>query len=195
VTKHVSESPITDNPARSSLLVEYLALGFAVVVTALLAAALVIRLDDNSAASTDAHTRRDAISAAASGAVALLSYDYRTIANVAQTNRPLLTSDCAAGYLSQIDGGVKAQVIASKVVVEVSGRSSAVQSIAADRALVLVVVNSKRTGSDVAQPQNDQLAVSVSLSRAGGRWLVADVVPAGTPAGTDGSAVSAHPCS
>ena len=165
------------------------------MVTALFAVALVVRIQGDAGSDSAIVARNQVASAGANGAAALLSYDYRSVNDVVATNQRLLTTTCAAGYAAQIDGGVKAQVIANKVVVATQVRAAAVQSIDADGAVVLVVVDEKRTGTDLAAPQSSQLAVSVGLVRDGGRWLVSDVVPAGTTSETAGGSAAAHPCS
>jgi len=164
-------------PARQAGPAELALFGVIALITVLLAVALAIRLAD---ANSDpgAGDRKKLLTAGASGAAALLSYDYRTVDRLTATNRPLLTDACAAGYTAQITT-IKPEVAKNQVVLSTSVGAAAVQSSGTDRATVLVVVDEKRIGGDRAD-QNTQLAVSVNLVRSGKRWLVDDLLPAGS---------------
>jgi hypothetical protein len=171
--------PALASGGRRARSIEIVLFGLVATVTVLLAIALAIRLDD-SRSDPVAKSRSQALTAGATGAAALLSYDYRTIGQLVATNRPLLTPVCSTGYTGQVSNEIKAEVTKNQVVLTATVRAVAVESIEAGRASVLVIVDEKRVGNDRATEQTSQLAVSISLVLNGRTWLVDDLVPAGS---------------
>lgn len=145
-----------------------------VVVLALVLTAAVLTLKARGTERTE-QARTDAVAAAESRAVDLLSYDYRHLDRDFGRAEKGLTGKFADDYAhttetvvrptaEQVHAVVKAEVVASSVVRD-----------AQNRVVVLLFVNQTTTSTRVEGPQVDLNRVRMTMTRVGDDWKVSAV--------------------
>jgi Mce-associated membrane protein len=149
----------------------------AAVIVVLLAVAIGLRVSSNDrhASRYSTAARAEPVTAARTAAQALLSYDYRTIGDLAAKNSKLLTRSCAAGYTRALDDSLKPQIVPIQGVLTAAVKAAALASYGGERARVLVVVDLSSKNNQRTDTRLDQAAVSLTLLRQHGRWLVDQV--------------------
>jgi Mce-associated membrane protein len=124
---------------------------------------------------TAAPYRSAAMSAAATNAATVLSYSYKTLEEDQQAARDLLTATFADEYDSVMqDAGEKAT--AAKLTQKATVMTSALLSITASKAEVLLYVNTVTTAEGSTRQQLLQNRVKMTLERKDGDWAVSDMV-------------------
>ena len=169
-------APPVTGPGRTPRAASWLRGHLLAVVAALVVLALVVGLVLTTAALRREHAladaRTSALEAGKQSAVALSSYNYKTLDQdfgaVASRSTPTFrdsfnqSSGSLRTVLQQYDATATSTVVAA-------GVTSASQ----DRAVVLVFLNQVATNTNQkAGPTTDQSRVEVTLSRSGSRWLI-----------------------
>jgi Mce-associated membrane protein len=160
---------------RAAGLAGWLRLGLAAVAVAALAVSGVLLMGQRQ---HDAAQRagQQALAAARTAAVAVLSYDYRHLdsdfaAATAYTAQPF-----TAEYQQTTTKAVKPVATKNAAVVKAVVSAAGVVRAAPDRVVVLAFVNQQTSSGRLQRPQVDQNRVELTMVRgAGGRWLVAGV--------------------
>jgi Mce-associated membrane protein len=165
------ERPSGRRPGRSDLLV---LLAVLVVVALVLTAgtlALKARSDDRAESA-----RTDAVAAAESHAVDLLSYDYRHLDRDFARAHKVLTGQFADDYTKTTRTAVRPTAVQVKAVVKADVAASSVVRAAPNRVVVLLFVNQTTTSTRLDGPKVDLNRVVLTLDRVDGKWLVSKVV-------------------
>ncbi|MCP9271045.1 hypothetical protein [Mycolicibacterium arenosum] len=146
----------------------------AVALVLALAAGFLKYVDNSARDSSTART--EAIQAASTGSVALLSYTPDRVEQQLNDARDLLTGEFRDSYTSLINEvvipGAQQQQISATATVARAGSVSA----SATEAVVLVFVN-QTVVVDASAPTDMVSAVRVTLERAGDEWLISDFTP------------------
>lgn len=146
----------------------------AVALVLALAAGFLKYVDNSARDSSTART--EAIQAASTGSVALLSYTPDRVEQQLNDARDLLTGEFRDSYTSLINEvvmpGAQQQQISATATVARAGSVSA----SATETVVLVFVN-QTVVVDASAPTDMVSAVRVTLERAGDEWLISDFTP------------------
>jgi Mce-associated membrane protein len=117
-----------------------------------------------------------ALAAARSAAVAVLSYDYRHLDADFAAAEALTAQPFTAEYQRTTSKAVKPVATKNAAVVKASVSAAGVVRAGTDRVVVLAFVNQTTTSSRLQRPQVDQNRVELTMVRRDdGRWLVAAV--------------------
>lgn len=117
---------------------------------------------------------REAQSSAESAAVAILSYDYRTLDQSERTAESTMTSSYRSKY-AKIFAQIKANAPGTQTVVTTNVVDSAIVRAGQDRVQVLVLVDRPTTNKVQTTPLVYQDHVTVTMEQVGGDWLVDDM--------------------
>ena len=152
----------------------------ALVVVLALAAAVLLAVTTWSAAELRdrrlvAEARVEALAAARSAAVDLLSYDYRRLDADFERARRHVTGRFAEQYGATTEKTVRPTATRYQAVVEATLVDAGVRSATRDRAVVIVFVNQTSRNTRLAAPQIDQNRVRMTLTLVADRWLVSEV--------------------
>jgi Mce-associated membrane protein len=118
--------------------------------------------------------RAQALTAAESAAVRVLSYDHRTIAADVEAAEAVGTGAFLEQYRAAT-AGLAEQAAAGEVVVTATVQATSVQSAERGRVEALVFVDQMTARSDLEQPRVEQNRVRLTLERVDGRWLVSSL--------------------
>lgn len=146
--------------------------GAVVVVLVLTAAVLTLRARGEDRTE---RARTEAVAAAESRAVDLLSYDHRHLDRDFTRARRGLTGRFAADYRRTTESVVRPTAEQVKAVVTAEVVSSSVVRAAQNRVVVLLFVNQTTTSTRVEGPQVDLNRVRMTLLRVGGDWRISAV--------------------
>ena len=117
-----------------------------------------------------------ALAAARSAAVAVLSYDYRHLDADFAAAQALTAQPFTAEYQRTTAKAVKPVATKNAAVVKASVSAAGVVRAGTDRVVVLAFVNQTTTSSRLQRPQVDQNRVELTMVRRDdGRWLIAAV--------------------
>ena len=163
--------PATAGRRRRGLLAP-LALGLLVVLLLVAGAFLLREVRENDQVET---ARREALAAARSHAVKLLSYDYRTLEKDFAAATAVTTGRFRSQYEETTTEAVGPSAAEYKVVVEADVRTLGVADASPDRVVVVAFINQTTTSTRVEGPKLDQNRVRLTLVEVDGRWLVSDV--------------------
>lgn len=130
-------------------------------------------LPDRSAA-TGAADLADAVRAAESAVVPVLSYDYRHLDDDRAAAVARMTDDFAKDY-SKTFALIEQNAPETKAVVQVEVLASALASAGDDRVDVLLFVNRPTTNKKSTEAQVYRDQVTLKMVRKGGKWLVDDM--------------------
>jgi Mce-associated membrane protein len=119
--------------------------------------------------------RTEAVAAAESRAVDLLSYDYRHLGRDFGRAGKGLTGQFADDYAHTTETVVRPTAEEVKAVVKAEVVASSVVRASQDRVVVLLFVNQTTTSTRVEGPQVDLNRVRMTLTRVGGDWKVSAV--------------------
>lgn len=122
-----------------------------------------------------AAARVDALAAARSAAVDLLSYDFRRLDADFERGRRHVTGRFAEEYATTTEKTVRPTATRYQAVVEATLVDAGVRSATRDRAIVIVFVNQTSRNTRLVAPQIDQNRVRLTLTRVGEAWLVSEV--------------------
>ncbi|MGB8404577.1 MAG: hypothetical protein WCE30_10995 [Mycobacterium sp.] len=118
----------------------------------------------------------DALQAAKTGSVAMLSYKPETVARQLGDARELLTGDFRNSYTSLTHDVVIPGALQKHIAATATVPAAAVVSAGSDQAVVLVFINQTVVvGTDT--PTNTASTVRVTLDNVDGRWLIARFDP------------------
>lgn len=162
----------TDRPAG---LAGWLRLGLVAVVVAALAVGGVLLVGQRN---HDAAQRAgvQALAAARTAAVAVLSYDYRHLDSDFAAAKAYTAQPFTAEYQQTTTKAVRPVATKNAAVVKAVVSAAGVVRAATDRVVVLAFVNQTTSSSRLQRPQVDQNRVELTMVRgSGGRWLVAGV--------------------
>jgi Mce-associated membrane protein len=180
-------------PRRLSARLSALATGLALLLAVLALAGLVLARRDLAELRQTEDRRAEALAAAEAFAVALTTYDYRTIGDqfakvaAAATDTPECQKDATGKPAPNATGCFKSEyvlvtgkafqdvVVQRKATSVGTVRSAGVVSVSDDRAVVLVALDQKVSNVDRPAGSTAENRVLVSLVRQSGRWLVSDV--------------------
>jgi Mce-associated membrane protein len=119
---------------------------------------------------------QQALAAARSAAVAVLSYDHRHLDEDFAAARALTAQPFTAEYERTTSKAVRPVATKNAAVVKASVSAAGVVRAGTDRVVVLAFVNQETTSTRLQRPQLDQNRVELTMVRASdGRWLVAGV--------------------
>jgi Mce-associated membrane protein len=153
---------------------DLLVLGAGVLVVALVLTAAVLTMRARAADRTE-RARTEAVAAAETDAVDLLSYDYRHLdRDFARAGRAL-TGQFAEDYAHTTETVVRPTAEEVKAVVKADVVSSSVVSAGQNRVVVLLFVNQSTTSTRVEGPKVDLSRVRMTLVRVGDGWKVSAV--------------------
>ncbi len=144
------------------------------VVVALVLTAAVLTLRVRAEDRTE-QARTDAVAAAESRAVDLLSYDYRHLARDFARARSGLTGGFAADYRRTTESVVRPTAEQVRAVVTADVVASSVVRAGQHRVVVLLFVNQTTTSTRVDGPQIDLNRVRMTMQQVGGDWKVSAV--------------------
>ncbi len=122
-------------------------------------------------ARASADARPQALVAARTAAVALLSYDHRHLDADFARARKLLTPAFAKDYDETVKA-VRPTATQYHAVVSASVSAAGLRSLHGNSAVALLFVNQTSTNDKHAEPRIDQSRVRMTLVRRDGRWLV-----------------------
>jgi Mce-associated membrane protein len=128
---------------------------------------------------TDARveTARDqAVAAAQSNAVTILSYDYRHLSKDFAAARKVLTGSFANDYTATTSKMVRPGAQQYHVVVRAEVAAVSVVSASVNQVVVLLFVNQTTTSTRLDGPRVDLNRVRLTLVKVDGHWLVSKVV-------------------
>lgn len=126
----------------------------------------------------DVAVARESVAQIASdGAVALLSYTPDTVDHDLDTARGILTGDFLETYTKLAKEVVAPTAKDKQVMMQASGAGSAVESVSADQASVLVYINQNTTTASNPETTQSQNAIRVGLSRIDGTWYISRFEP------------------
>jgi Mce-associated membrane protein len=108
-------------------------------------------------------------------AVTLLSYDHRHLDRDFDRARDVLTGSFADDYAETTEKVVRPTAEQVKAVVTAEVVSSSVVRASADRVVLLLFVDQTTTSTRLDGPKVDLNRVRMTLTRAGGQWLVSAV--------------------
>ncbi|MDX6288157.1 MAG: Mce-associated rane protein [Frankiales bacterium] len=141
------------------------------VVVAALDVLLLLRLQDRRD-SEDART--DAVTAAKTSVIEILSYDYRSLDKDIAAAKGRSTGAFLAEY-SSTASRLLAQAKQLKAVVQASVASTSVVSSSSGRVVVLAFVDQATVKAGDKQTRIDQNRVRMTMQKVKGRWLVAQL--------------------
>jgi Mce-associated membrane protein len=117
-----------------------------------------------------------ALAAARSAAVAVLSYDYRHLDDDIAAAAALTAQPFTGEYQRTTSTAVRPVATANKAVVAATVSAAGVVRAGTDQVVVLAYVNQTTRSSRLERPQLDQNRVELTMVRgSGGRWLVGGV--------------------
>ncbi|MCV7089779.1 twin-arginine translocation pathway signal [Mycobacterium interjectum] len=126
---------------------------------------------------TDAGAAKAAISAASEGTVAVLSYSPDTLDRDFSSAKSHLTGDFLS-YYDQFTQQIVAPAAKQKAVKTTAVvLRAAVSELRPDSAVVLLFVNQSTQSKDRPEPTFTNSSVSVTLTKANGRWLISSFNP------------------
>lgn len=126
---------------------------------------------------TDAAAARSAISAASDGTVAVLSYSPETLDHDFSSAKSHLTGDFLS-YYDQFTQSIVAPAAKQKAVkTNAVVLRAAVSDLHPDSATVLVFVNQSTQSKDRPEPTFSSSSVTVTLTKANGKWLISSFNP------------------
>lgn len=126
---------------------------------------------------TDAAAAKSAISAASDGTVAVLSYSPETLDHDFSSAKSRLTGDFL-NYYSQFTQSIVAPAAKQKSVkTNAVVLRAAVSDLRPDSATVLVFVNQSTQSKDRPEPTFSSSSVTVTLTKANGKWLISSFNP------------------
>ncbi|MET8427858.1 hypothetical protein [Nocardia sp. NPDC004860] len=140
-------------------------LGLAVTVSLQLFVQRPADRDLAAARDTVAHTASD-------GAVAILSYKPETVDQDLNAAKARLTGDFLDTYGKLADTVVGPTAKDKRVTMQATPTGAAVESVARDRATVLVYIDQITTVAGNPAPSQSQNALRVGLAKVDGRWLI-----------------------
>jgi hypothetical protein len=162
-------------------------LGWIIAAVAALAAAVLLGvglwLTDGvwwAKSSTSAHreqVRQQVLAAAKTCTAAILSYDYRTLAQNEKTGQACATGQLKADYTKLMDTTVKTIAPQNKAVQVLQVAKAGITSVSSDgkQWVILVYGQQSVTTSTVTSPRLDISSASVTLNNVGGVWLVSNM--------------------
>lgn len=119
--------------------------------------------------------RGEALAAATAHAQAILSYDHRTLDADFARALAVSTGGFRSDYEKTTSTVVRPNATQYKAVVKAEVTSAAVVRATSERAVVLLFVDQTTTSTRLDAPKRDRNRVRMTLTKAGGRWLVSDV--------------------
>jgi Mce-associated membrane protein len=126
---------------------------------------------------TDAAAATSAIAAASDGTVAILSYSPDTLDRDFSSAKSHLTGDFLS-YYNQFTQQIVAPAAKQKSVKTTAVvLRAAVSELHPDKAVVLVFVNQSTVSKDRPEPSLTSSSVLVTLTKAGGKWLISSFNP------------------
>ncbi|MDJ0420086.1 RDD family protein [Rhodococcus opacus] len=114
---------------------------------------------------------------ASDGAVALLSYKPDTVDQDLDAARGVLTGDFLETYTKLAKDVVAPTAKDKQVTMQASAAGSAVESVSADQASVLVYINQSTTTASSPETTQSQNAIRVGLTRVDETWLISRFEP------------------
>jgi hypothetical protein len=162
-------------------------LGWIIAAVAALAAAVLLGvglwLTDGvwwAKSSTSAHreqVRQQVLAAAKTCTAAILSYDYRTLAQNEKTGQACATGQLKADYTKLMDTTVKTIAPQNKAVQVLQVAKAGITSVSSDgkQWVILVYGQQSVTTSTVTSPRLASSSASVTLNNVGGVWLVSNM--------------------
>jgi Mce-associated membrane protein len=145
----------------------------AVFALALTAGLLALRVRGESRSE---QARTDALAAAETDAVDILSYDYRHLDRDFARARRTLTGSFANDYAKTTNTVVRPTATQVHAVVKAEVAASSVVRASQNRVEVLLFVNQTTSSTRVDGPKVDLNRVRFTLDRVGGEWRVSKVV-------------------
>jgi Mce-associated membrane protein len=119
--------------------------------------------------------RSDAVAAARTHVVNILSYDYRHLDKDFAAGHAALTGRFARDYAETTSKVIRPSAVQYKAVVKAEVAAASVVRASADHVVVLLFVNQTTTSTRLDGPKVDLNRVRLTLDRVHGDWLVSDV--------------------
>lgn len=116
-----------------------------------------------------------ALAAARSAAVTVLSYDYRHLDADFRAAQALTAQPFTGEYERTTAKAVRPVATKNQAVVQATVSAAGVVRASAELVVVLAFVNQTTRSSRLERPQVDQNRVELTMTRSHGRWLVAGV--------------------
>jgi Mce-associated membrane protein len=165
---------ITDRPGTAGF-AGWLRVGLIGIVVAALAVAGVLLVGQRNHDATQ-RAGAQALAAARTAAVAVLSYDYRHLDEDFAAAKAHTAQPFTAEYQQTTTKAVRPVATKNAAVVKAVVSAAGVVRAATDRVVVLAFVNQTTSSSRLQRPQVDQNRVELTMVRgSGGQWLVAGV--------------------
>jgi Mce-associated membrane protein len=164
-----------DRPAREATRLDPVLLVAGLVVVVLLVTAGLLTVRARGADRVE-QARTEAVAAAETTAVDLLSYDYRHLDRDFARARAGLTGSFVDDYARTTRTVVRPTATEVRAVVKADVAASSVVRADPNRVVVLLFVNQTTTSTRLDAPKVDLNRVRMTLDRVHGRWLVSKVV-------------------